>query len=79
MVLYSSIVTAILIFITFKYFTLKYSYKLFVSAIMNEYKIDSDREIRETVKLLENKIEYHIQESAKGNRKLLIKLKGKKE
>lgn len=79
MVLYSSIVTAILIFITFKYFTLKYSYKLFVSAIMNEYKIDSDREIRETVKLLENKIDYHIQESAKGNRKLLIKLKGKKE
>lgn len=79
MVLYSSIVTAILIFITFKYFTLKYSYKLFVSAIMNEYNIGSDREIRETVKLLENKIDYHIQESAKGNRKLLIKLKGKKE
>ena len=79
MVLYSSIVTAILIFISIKYFTLKYSYKLLVSAIMNEYKIDNDKEIRETVKLLENKLEYHIQESSKGNRKLFIRLKGKKE
>lgn len=79
MVLYSSIVTAILIFVSFKYLTLKYSYKLFISAIMYEYNISNDKEVREAVKLLENKVEYHIQESVKGNRKLIIKPKGKKE
>lgn len=79
MVVYSSIVTSILIFTLVKYILLRTSSRIVISALMYDYSVGNNSEINETVKIFEDKVSHHVSESKKGNRDLIIKNKGGKE
>lgn len=78
MVIYSSIITSILIFTLFKYYLLRMSSRIVISALMNDYDVSNEQGIKKTTQLFEEKVEHHVSESKKGNRDLIIKLKEEK-